>query len=569
LIPSFYDDQTPPGEIDVFRALASAPEDWVILHSLDLAPWNKQRRTEIDFVIIIPNQGILCVEVKSHSEIDFTGDFWVPASIKRSPFKQAVDGSQAFYRALVRNLPSLSYIPVTHICVFPRASFSLTKNISINSWELIDKQMFCGFKTPLKFCAALESSCSTSISNDPVLKPLKVCISKRDVKKIVEMCLPVRRRVPEVREEILERQKDMEQLLRQQQKPLLHLGELNPRMVVNGPAGTGKTLVALELATRMAERGLRVGLFCFNRLIGEWLKSQLKQYSHVSPCLVAGPAIQVLIEMADIDVPKSPESNFWDYELPELLEDAMTRPDFNSQCVFDYLIIDEAQDVLGRPWLWQCLGSLVNGHFNDGRYAIFGDFDFQVLNHRELVHETLEQLNALGRPARWELKENCRNYRIIGDTALSLAGLPSDVYTDFSRIGGGINDYDVGYYQSDAEQSRMVKRWISQLQKEGYQRSEITLLSFGGDSSKLLSAIGELGVNIMPVWRAAEQVGHTSVNAFKGMENKAIILTAINLRDISAHRDLFYTGLTRATDVLRLLLHKDSAANLKSWLLGE
>ena len=57
----------------------------VAIHSLDLAPWNRGLRTEIDFVLIVPDTGILCIEVKSHEKITFENDRWYPVEIKRSP----------------------------------------------------------------------------------------------------------------------------------------------------------------------------------------------------------------------------------------------------------------------------------------------------------------------------------------------------------------------------------------------------------------------------------------------------------------------------------------------------
>ena len=84
LIPSFMDERTPPGERDVFNLLAAGPDDWVALHSLDLAPWNRSLRTEIDFVVIAPDVGIVCLEVKSHENITFDGLRWFPETIARS-----------------------------------------------------------------------------------------------------------------------------------------------------------------------------------------------------------------------------------------------------------------------------------------------------------------------------------------------------------------------------------------------------------------------------------------------------------------------------------------------------
>ena len=122
MIPSFMDDRTPPGERDVFNLLAAGPDDWVALHALDLAPWNKGLRTEVDFIVIAPDAGILCVEVKSHEKIGFDGQRWFPDSIKRSPFKQAADGRFALHRSLAEIAPHLKGIPVVHACIFPRHS---------------------------------------------------------------------------------------------------------------------------------------------------------------------------------------------------------------------------------------------------------------------------------------------------------------------------------------------------------------------------------------------------------------------------------------------------------------
>ena len=57
LIDSFTDDRTPPGERDVFNTLSNGPDDWVPMHSLHLAPWNRGLRTEVDFVVIVLDTG--------------------------------------------------------------------------------------------------------------------------------------------------------------------------------------------------------------------------------------------------------------------------------------------------------------------------------------------------------------------------------------------------------------------------------------------------------------------------------------------------------------------------------
>ncbi|RLA46241.1 MAG: hypothetical protein DRR42_18585, partial [Gammaproteobacteria bacterium] len=100
VIPGYIEENSPPGERAVFSSLQNSARSGAAIHSLDLAPYNNNRRTEIDFVIFIPEHGILCVEVKSQKNIYFDGERWQPHSITGSPFKQAMNARYAFYRRL-------------------------------------------------------------------------------------------------------------------------------------------------------------------------------------------------------------------------------------------------------------------------------------------------------------------------------------------------------------------------------------------------------------------------------------------------------------------------------------
>jgi ATP-dependent exoDNAse (exonuclease V) alpha subunit len=50
------------------------------------------------------------------------------------------------------------------------------------------------------------------------------------------------------------------------------------------------------------------------------------------------------------------------------------------------------------------------------------------------------------------------------------------------------------------------------------------------------------------------------------LENKVIILTDVALGEPDFHRALFYTGMTRATEVVRVLCDKRSQKTLTGWL---
>src|SRR4051794_38662774 len=101
MIPFVCDELTSRGELEVFRRLQDDPgtKDWIVLHSLGVARHVERVTGEIDFVVIIPAKGVLCLEVKGSSAAHLLRDDqgrWIygpgrkPDS--RGPFRQAADG---------------------------------------------------------------------------------------------------------------------------------------------------------------------------------------------------------------------------------------------------------------------------------------------------------------------------------------------------------------------------------------------------------------------------------------------------------------------------------------------
>jgi len=566
MIPSHMDDFTPPGERDVFNLLAAGPDDWCVVHSLDLSPWNHNLRTEIDFVTIVPDAGILCIEVKSHPNITFDGSVWSPTEIKRSPFKQAADGRHTFYRRMRELAPEFRRIPVVHLCAFANAIFDLKPNLSVQSWELMDTRVFRMFSNSTDFCDNLKQRILSSIDADARLKRLEASLTVSEIQKIVNLCVPVQKFRPEAREEIRRREEEIERLLREQQKPVLQLAMLNDRVLVSGGAGTGKTLIAMELARRMAERRQRVALFCFNQLVGEWLKETMLQFKPVLPNMVTGRAIQIMAEMTGIGIPENPDREFWEHVLPTSIEEKLTDPELRAIAPFDYLVLDEAQDFFIRPGLWACLVQFINGGLERGRYTLLGDFEHQVLGERELLNQTLGTLSSMIRPAYWRLSENCRNYKIIGETAVRLSGFDRQIYSGYMRKGGSIQNYDVYFYSKIDDQTGKRADYLNEFKQQGYLPEEITILSFGSIDSCAASSLKKRGYRLCPAWQHDHCVRFCTIHAYKGLENKVIILTDVNPTSADFNRDLFYIGMTRATESIRVLCDTRSQAILIEWL---
>ena len=76
--------------------------------------------------------------------------------------------------------------------------------------------------------------------------------------------------------EIIDEAEDFQVAMTQSQARVLNsLGD-NHRQVVTGPAGSGKTVVALEFAKRRVAKGERVLFVCFNRGLNLHLRETYK-----------------------------------------------------------------------------------------------------------------------------------------------------------------------------------------------------------------------------------------------------------------------------------------------------
>ena len=80
IIPSEYRGE---GERETFRRLRDDPNtpDWIVLHSLGLAKHDRRVAGEVDFVLIVPTWGILCLEVKGCSASHLRMKSWCSPAV--------------------------------------------------------------------------------------------------------------------------------------------------------------------------------------------------------------------------------------------------------------------------------------------------------------------------------------------------------------------------------------------------------------------------------------------------------------------------------------------------------
>lgn len=573
IIPGTIAENTSPGERMFYALLADAPDDWVIFHQLDLTALNRHRPAEIDFLVLIPDVGIIAIEVKSHSGIHFDGQHWSPEAIRKRgcPFRQATDAKHILVRHLEYQGAPLAYIPVHPVVVFTDSAFEFTAEFKFNRKNFYDSRRIAKITDSRKLYDELRAGLISSIENDS-RQPLQRAVDRRTIDVLKKLCAPIQSVRLTEKETIRAREHDALNQLRSQQKIALgHIFDtrtfelLNPHVLIKGGAGTGKTWVAMEAARIMADKGHRVGLLAYNKYVGEWMADHVSKDCS-RPNLVAGSITKMLVDIFDIKVPKGSGHEYWNSIFLDEVEERLTDPQLADNVVFDYLVVDEAQDILANKRLWEITSQLIKGGLKSGNYSLFGDFDFQVFGDKTIITETLALLRKDAGLAQFVLRENCRNYRPVGQIATGLAGLGNAVYDGYRRSGGSQLDIDIKYYIEPKDQAKLVKEYVDMYKKLGYQNEDIVLLSFSNDTESA-AARSDLGVQVHPFWSSAGSgIRYATVNAFKGLEAKKVILTDVTMDGSDFRRNQLYTGITRSTESAIILCHDSAKKTILQYL---
>lgn len=147
IVPS---DTRSTGKVEIFPRLRDYPcaSDWFVLNSLDLAVHGERVAGEIDFVVIIPGNGIACLEVKGCTGARLRRDdrgFWFygpnDAGESCGPFRQAADGMHALRHRLVASQLRLARGQLSSGVIFPFAVFR-ERSAEGRDWGVIHGRCF-------------------------------------------------------------------------------------------------------------------------------------------------------------------------------------------------------------------------------------------------------------------------------------------------------------------------------------------------------------------------------------------------------------------------------------------
>jgi hypothetical protein len=569
--PNIYSGCPSPGEIEIFSRLQSDPSttNWIVLHSLDIADHIKQISGEIDFLIIIPKLGVLCLEVKAHRHIRCESGKWYYGNDThfdcRSPFKQASEAMHSIRQRLISRAPQLKSIVFWSAVIFPYIEFSM-KSPEWHSWQLIDSCIFRSkpISQPLKMVLY---EARQFLLTKPNVKWFHPDHEEPDFSQCAEIAQILR---PEF--EYFESPQDRNTRLAtevkrytEEQYCALEAMETNQRVVFSGPAGTGKTTLAIEAARRSKAAGRRVLFICYNRLLGKWLADQTQSlYPSVTTRTLHSHMLQVAGQTCTDDETKTP--TFWENDLPNFAIDRLLG-DETSTWSFDELVIDEAPDVLRSNYL-EFLDLTLKGGLASGRWRLFGDFEKQAIYNSADI--SLSQLfTRIGEVPIYSLRANCRNTPRIAALVHLLAGLTPD-YSRVLRPDNGIEP-EFYYYKDRNHQTKLLSIIIDKFHKDGFMPHDIVLLSSLTDKNCLAASVGSDSFqhSLCAFSKASQNnIRYGSIFAFKGLEAPAIIVTDIDHLNNLEAQSLFYVAITRALHRLAILLGDGVQRDIMRILLG-
>jgi KaiC/GvpD/RAD55 family RecA-like ATPase len=534
-------------ERKIFAWFRDAPDtdDWIVLHSLGIANHRNLIYGEIDFLALAPFYGIFALEVKggrvSRSEgiWQFTDRYGKINTKTRGPFEQAQDGIFSIASAIKKKYgddSKLSKIFFSSGVMFPDIEFK-TDGIDTHQWMVFDKNDGDDVK---RYIHRL----STNVHKQWEEKYNKYYEEKlpdrKDIKEIAKFLRGDFDKVVTLASSIKTVEEELIQLTAEQTKCLDQL-EDNPRCLIEGGAGTGKTLLAIEAAKKAAASGEQIAFFCFNKLLAAWLKNYFEAVdSHLRP-LYIGTFHDFIFEIAEksgnkINQPEKTESDFWQTELPIAGLDAAEKLAIK----YDRIIIDEAQDLINDNYL-EVFDCILRAGLERGKWFIFGDFSGQAIFSSISEKEMKTILDDRTAFVRFRLKTNCRNTKPIVNEIMDITGFDKNNFL-VKTEGPPVSFFT---WKNREDQKEKLENLLERLKKEKIPNDQITILApvrFDHSTAKTLSTpIANYSAS------PTGTISFSTIQAFKGLENSVIILIDI----ISYSNDpLMYVALSRARSSL-------------------
>lgn len=516
------------------------PDDWVVFHSV----WWQLRDTrsgahdgEADFVLAHPDVGVLLIEVKGgRIRYDGAADQWFSNEYPiKDPFKQ---GRNAKY-SLLRKLQEVPYwrnrfISIGHAVAFPDVSVKHDLRLDAPRELILDASDLVGLSAWVTRAMAYVQG------SEPGFQPL----GTTGVRELMDLLSPTWELRSLLSAEIAEERQELIRLTEQQFVLLDFLGR-HRRVAISGCAGSGKTTLAVEKASRLARQGFRVLLTCFNVNLAEFLSGDETLPKHLEIANLHKLASD-LCRKAGISYSGPRDDHYFDEVLPEQMMKAVDH--LGPQ--YDAIVVDEGQD-LSDNW-WVPLQCLLHDPDQGILYVFFDD--------NQNLYRTAPSIPLELAP--FPLTHNCRNTQHIHQTVMRFYRSDQTPLVQ-GPVGRPV---EVHTYNDITSLRRALSQVLHRLVvEENVPAEDIVILTPRGRERSALWRIGTVGnFRLSEQWATASgEIFCSTIHAFKGLESPVVILAEIESGAARDLEPLLYVGSSRACHHLVVLASADLPSDLQ------
>lgn len=513
-------------------------EDAYVLHSLGLPKHQSKIYGEIDFVVVC-KRGVACLEIKGgrvecrEGKWFFIDRYGVEREKPEGPFAQVIGNMFSILTELKTRFsknPHFRNLLVSCGVVFPDIEFKST------SQEIIPEIVY---DTTTDNITKYINDVFDYWESRQHREPAK--LSKQDVKDIVNFLRGDFTFIPTLRDRLDSVEKKLVRLTNEQVQIMNALG-MNSHLLIEGNAGTGKTLLAVDFAKKRAEKGDKVLYLTYNKNLANNINRQLDSKENLKVINIHalfGEYVNV-----NVDRMKENPTKYFGEILPEEFYQWINGlpEDEAKDLKYDLLVMDEGQDIIKPIYLYS-LDALLNGGLEKGDWAIFYDEKQNIYNPE--YQDGMEIISSY-MATKFKLFVNCRNTVQIGTYSAKASGV--EIH-DFLQENG--EEVQTVSYSGMDDFKKQIKDIIKKLRAEKVDTKDIAFLAPKKYSNSILGKIGfevnELGENYEP---DSTLPRFATIQGFKGLDSKIVILVDVdNILPENFSKYIYIAG-TRARTLL-------------------
>jgi superfamily I DNA/RNA helicase len=548
-------------EVKVYRALRdSLSNDYVVFFQVAWILQLEEEQAkdgETDFLVCHPDSGFICIEVKgggvgfnAHSGEWFSIDKNKNKNEIKNPISQALKAKYSILKKLKESKRwqslSLNRVVRGHTVFFPDVGNTETLSRPDMPVKLIGSSTDISdignwVKGAFDYWRN-DSSNNTPLGRNGVEVIKDIFARSFDVAPLVSVQLADQ----EIRRLVLTKD----------QIRVLDLLRSRRRVAVSGGAGTGKTVLAVEKARRLATEGFHTLLTCYNRHLADSLANtcasipnlevmSFHQLCHRFIDRANKASNRDLVSEAKVTYPGK---NLYDVQVPNALAYALEILSDR----YDAIVCDEGQDF--REEFWVPLEFLLSDYENSPLYIFYDD--------NQNLYSRVGTLPIQDEP--FSLTDNCRN-----TTPIHMAA-----YKYYKGLAVNPPDNPGDEIQLDAIESRIQQasrinaKIVDLISKQNVMPGDITVLIADAlHKTEYYSLLNRLplpkpAILLEEGLRGSNTVLLETIQRFKGLESPVVFIWGLDSIDTSKHSELLYVGMSRAKSLLTIVANTETCKAL-------